>query len=340
MKVLVALGEGQVKDSYFTPKVVEELNKLGEIVYNETGNQGFTHEELMEAIVDVDVLITCWGSPRVDAEVMLKANKLKIHAHAAGSVANLVSKEEYDRGVIVLSGNDVFAQSVAEGCLSYTLNSLRDNEKFLSSMRAGEWRPNDTWNSGLVRKKIGLIGFGAISRYYMDLLRWFEPDLYIASDHMTEEDAKYYNAKLVSKEYIFANCEVISLHSAWNKETEGSITREMLQLIRPGALFVNTARAYIVDRDGLYDELATGRFNAALDVYHVEPLPENDPLRSMKHVQLYPHMAGPTFDMREVVSLNLIEDIKNIMAGKPYKDEISFEYAQRMTVGLKKDHKA
>lgn len=199
-------------------------------------------------------------------------------------------------------------------------------------MRSGGWRLENGWNHGLIGKKIGIVGYGAISRYYMRLLSWFEPRLYIASQYITDEEAADYGARKASLEEIFSTCDVISLHAAWNETTEGMIGEKLLKMIRPGALFVNTARAQLVDEKALYQELRTGRFRAVLDVYHEEPLPAQDELRSMNNVLLFPHTAGPSFDMREQVTLRLIEDIENIFAGKPYKDEIPYEYAIRMSV--------
>lgn len=106
-----------------------------------------------------------------------------------------------------------------------------------------------------------------------------------------------------------------------------------MKKIKPGALFVNTARAGIVDEAAMMEELKTGRFQAVIDVYHEEPLPAGNELRDLDNVLLFPHMAGPTFDMREKVTLKLAEDIKAILEGRPYEDEIPYEYAVRMTSG-------
>ena len=306
--------------------------EIEELTNNDTGRQNFTKQELCEKIADIEVLFSGWGTPTVDYDVLQHAKKLKVHAHTGGSVASYVSKEEYDRGIRVISGNDIFAKSVAEGCLCYTLTALRRNEEFLNSMHAGGWRLPNGCNKGLLGKKIGIVGDGAISKYYMQLLSWFEPELYIASRYASDEEVKCYGAKKSSLQQIFSDCDVISLHAAWNRETENMITEELLELIKPGALFVNTARAQLVDEEVLYKQLRTGRFKAVLDVYHTEPLPEEDELRKMPNVQLYPHMGGPTFDMREQVTLRLIEDIENIFSGNPYRDEIPYDYAIRMSV--------
>lgn len=262
---------------------------------------------------------------------MKAANRLKIHAHTGGTMATMICKEEYDRGVIVLSGNDLYAKSVAEGTLVYTLMALRKMYEDISSMKSGNWRRVPGNNSGLLQKKIGIVGYRAIAKYYIDLLKWFDPEILVASKHITEEEAKEKGIRISEKEEIFETCDVISLHGALNDENRNSITKDLLRRIKPGALFVNTARAGIVNETDLMEELRTKRFNAVLDVYHTEPLPADSELRLMDHVLVFPHMAGPTFDIREKVTLRLADDIKAILEGRPYEDEIPYEYAIRMT---------
>ena len=333
MKILVTVGDGEVKESFFTPKAKAALEALGDVEYNDTGRQAYTKEELIEHVKDVDILVTGWKTPRIDEDVLKAANRLKIHAHTGGTVATMICKEEYDRGIIVLSGNDLFAKSVAEGCLAYTLMSLRCLYDEVNSIKNNGWRRITGTNSGVIGEKIGIVGYGAIAKYYIDLLKWFQPEILVASRYITEEDAKQRGVRIASAEEIFETCDVISLHAALNKENRGMITGELMKKIKPGALFVNTARAGIVEEEAMIQELKTGRFRAVLDVYHQEPLPADSQLRNLDNVLLFPHMAGPTFDMREKVTLKLAEDIRAILEGRPYEDGISYEYAVRMTSG-------
>lgn len=332
MRFLVTMGDVPERKSFFTPKVIEEMEKHGEIVWNMKCERGMTKQELLENIEDIDVVFTGWSTARIDQDVVAAAKRLKVHAHTGGSVASYVSKEEYDAGIKVLSGNDLFAQSVAEGCLAYTLCALRRMELFLQTVRTEGWRPQDDTTTGLIGKKVGIVGYGAIARYYMRLLQWFQPEILLCSKYASEEDARRYGAKKASLEEVFESCDVISLHAALNDENRNMITRPLLEKIKQGALFVNTARAGIVEEQALYEELAKKRFHAVLDVYHQEPLPREHVLRTLENVMLMPHSAGPTFDMREKVVLRLLEDVKNIQEGKPCSSEIPYDYAIRMTV--------
>jgi phosphoglycerate dehydrogenase-like enzyme len=331
MKFLVALGAGEIRDSFFTKRAIAELEKVGEVVFNDTPEFALNKEKLIERIQGVDVLFSGWGTAAVDADVLAHADRLRIHAHSGGSVAPYISKAEYDRGVVVLSGNDLYARSVAEGCLCYTLMALRRVETYVGTMRSGGWRPTPDTNQGLIGRKVGLVGYGAIARYYAELLQWFDVELLIYSRHIADEELRRFGARQATKEEIFSTCDVISLHSALNDESRGMITADLLARIREGALFVNTARAGLVDSEALVRELQTGRFHAVLDVYDQEPLEADSPLRKLDNALLFPHVAGPTFDMREQVVLSLLEDVKRIDQGEQPRNEIPYEYAIRMT---------
>lgn len=220
---------------------------------------------------------------------------------------------------------------MAEGCLAYTLTALRRLPEVLSEMREGGWKPEVLKDSGLFGKKVGLVGYGAIARYYAELLQWFQPELYVYSSHISDQELNRIHAKRAAKEEIFASCDVISLHSALNDANHGMITGSLLKRIKKDALFVNTARAGLIDTPALLEELKTGRFRAVLDVYDQEPLPMDSPYRSLSNVMLLPHVAGPTFDMRQTVVLSLAQDIQTILEGGQSRHGIAYEHAVRMT---------
>lgn len=331
MKIYIAMGETAVRDSFFTPDALEKVRQLGEVKLCNQPQLSCSKEELLKEIGEIDILFTGWGAPRIDSEILAHAKSLKIHAHTGGSVAPFISKEEYDRGIQVLSGNDLYARSVAEGCLAYTLMALRRLPKVISDMKNEGWKPEIIKDNGLIGKKVGLVGYGAIAKYYAELLQWFQTDLCVYSSHVSDQELNRIHAKRASKEEIFASCDVISLHSALNDANRGMITGSLLKLIKKDALFVNTARAGLIDSPAFLEELETGRFRAVLDVYDQEPLPMDSPLRNLPNVMLLPHVAGPTFDMRKAVVLSLAQDIQNILEGRQSRHSIPYEHAVRMT---------
>ncbi len=332
MKIFITMPHAPIPDSFFTPEIMDELAGLAEVERNPY-DRDLTKEELAVMAKDADILMTGWGTCHLDKEIVAALPNLRLIAHTAGSVALLASPEIYEASVRVISGNDIFAQSVAEGCLCYILSALRRIEHYTGEIRQGRWLESGFDNRGLIGKKVGIIGFGAIAKYFLELIRWFRCEVLIYSSHLSEEEAEKYGGRKAGLSEIFSSCEVVSVHSSLTPATEGLITRELLESLRPGALFVNTARGKVIDEEALFELLEKGRFYGALDVYEEEPLRADNPVRKCKNVLLMPHMAGPTVDMRKVVAAELTKDIGRFVKGENLVYEITKEHAERMTRG-------
>jgi phosphoglycerate dehydrogenase-like enzyme len=96
-----------------------------------------------------------------------------------------------------------------------------------------------------------------------------------------------------------------------------------LALLQDGAIFVNTARSRVIDMDALLAELQSGRFQAALDVFDQEPLPEDSPFRQLDNVILTPHVAGASIEARARQGEYMIEEMRRFLAGEPLKYQVT-----------------
>ena len=328
MKILIAKQRGETRDSFLAPETMEKIRALGEVEENPFPRE-FTPEELAQRLRDVDILVTGWGTEPVTREVLCAANALKLHVHVGGSVAAYTSKEEFQAGITVLSGNDIFAQSVAEGCIGYMLMAQRRMPKYMAAMADMGWKQaDDQFYEGLLGKRVGLVGYGTITRYLCRLLKVFDTEILVYSAYPVPDP----DLKQACLEEIFSVCDIVSLHSAWNERTEGMIRREHFARMKEGALFVNTARGPLVDEAAMKEALVSGRIRAILDVYHSEPPAVDDVLRSLPNVYLLPHMAGPTTDMRARVGRALAEDMARFLQGEACRYQIAPEAAARMTI--------
>lgn len=331
MKILVTMPVGVIRDSFITTDVIEKLSNMGDVIWN-TSQEQFSKEELREKVRDVEVCITGWGCPRLDEYVLESAANLKMIAHTGGSVSNLVSHFLYERNIRVVSGNQIYAESVAEGVIGYIVSSLRDIPFYDNEMKNGGWRPDDYYNEGLLDQTIGLIGFGMIAKYLVKMLSPFRVKVKVCSGHIDEATLLEYGMEKASKEEIFKTCKIISLHSALRPETRHMIDKQLLQMIPHGSILINTARGGLIDEGALAEELEKAKFKAVLDVFEAEPLPAESKLRKMKNVILIPHMAGPTIDRRKRVTLELMEDIIRLFNGEEPIYEISKQYAAIMSI--------
>lgn len=330
MKIFISMPIHETTETFITPKSIARLEEQGTVTRNMTTHH-LNADELAEQAYDADVIVCGWGTPTYTKEVTDRLPNLKIIAYTGGSMANVVTEEVLESGIIALTGNYIFAQSVAEGCLCYTLCALREIEKYQNLVRNGSWT-NGTWyNRGLFGRKIGIVGFGEIARNYVEMLRPFDMEILINSGHMSEEEAAAYGARLASREEIFSECDIISLHLSLTEKTRGCINRELLEMIRPDALLVNTARGAVVDEAVMEELLVQKRFSAALDVFSQEPLPQDSKLRTLENVVILPHMGGPTIDLREYITCSFAKDFAEYKEGRPMKNQFFASSLGHMT---------
>jgi len=331
MKILITPPNTETWKTFMTDENLEFLKTLGDVIYNETDHV-YSEDELREAIRDVDIAITGWGTSRFTERVMDNANCLKLIAHTAGSVGSLVTDAVYEKGVRVVTGNDGFAESVAEGTMAYILAAQRKIPQFNRDVHVKGWGPLDYTNYSLLRRKVGIVGYGAVSKFLIQMLKPFHCDILLYSGHMSDEDAKAIGVTKATLEEIFSTCSIVSLHTSATPKNAGLITKELLAMMPDDALLVNTARPAVLDEDALYDECKTGRIRAFLDVHKDEAiLPMESRMRWLDDVLMMPHHAGPTIDYRKYAARYALEDVARFLKGEELRHEISHKRAATMT---------
>ncbi len=323
MNILVTLPQTQVSNTFLTPMVHEKLHSMGNVTFNPY-DRHYTRDELKEALHGIDVVVCGWGSTRYDAEILDAADSLKAICYCAGSIAAVADPEIYKRGIAMLSANCVFAESVAESCICYTMVGLRRIEKYAKVMRDGGWKPLDFYNEGIMDRTIGLVGFGTIAQKFVQFLKPFRVRILVNSGHLTKEEADKWGVECATLEEIFSKSDVVSIHQGLNDRTYHMIKGEHFRLMRDGALVINTARGAVIDEAEFVEELKTGRIHAVLDVTETEPTPIDSPLRRLENVTCLPHMGGPTIDRRAYCTTTVLRDAEKFLAGEPMESLESF----------------
>lgn len=328
MNILITMHEGEYRDIYFPNSAIGEFCKLGNVKLNRTGRP-FTGEELAQNIKDVDICVSHWWCPEFTDTVIENAGRLKLIAHAAGSVASLVTENVYKRGIKVCGSNSIMAKYVAEGTLTYMLAGLRQIPRHDRAMKEKKlWEQYDC--SSLFNKKIGLIGFGTVGTHLVRLLEPFNTRIKVYDPYINAAAFEGCpEISLAGFDEVLSWAEVLSIHASQTPETLHILNKEKLNLIRDNALLVNTARGSIIDEEELARQLEAGRFNAVLDVYEYEPLQTCSPLRNLENVILIPHMAGKP--SRENLTYGMIEEIGRFIRHEPLQYEIPYEKFLLMT---------
>ena len=333
MKALVSVPRGTVFDTFFTSENIRLAEELGEIVWNDSTEQ-MTEAELAARIGDCDTYVSLWKSPALTKAVLDHAPNLKLLIHLGSTVVPFVSDAMWERGIRVISGFDYYAESTAEGALAYILAAQRRIPFYSErACRNGIWKQSGDYTDGLLRKTVGIVGYGGVGRYVARMLSAFRVRIKVFDiREIPTEEKKAYGLEQCGIEELFSTCDIISLHLAYNASTHHLINDRLLSLIKPNALLVNTARGGILDQAALTKHLIQRDFRAALDVLEKEPADPNDPLLRLENVLITPHQAGVTTNLRAVLTADLLrEGAEFLDRGIPLRNEISPDYAKSMS---------
>jgi phosphoglycerate dehydrogenase-like enzyme len=187
-----------------------------------------------------------------------------------------------------------------------------------AAMRTGGWQ--HTIGPGLYGRTLGILGLGRLGQAVAGLAHAFGLRVIAWSPHLTPERAAEHDVRAVSKRELFAESDVLTVHLKLSDTSRGLVGADDLALMKPSAYLVNTSRGPIVDEPALLDALRSRRIaGAGLDVYDVEPLPADHPLRSLHNTLLLPHIGYVTTDGYEAFYSDVVEDVLAWTQGAPIR---------------------
>lgn len=265
-------------------------------------------------IKDANAVLLGWDMP---AEVMKAAEQLQIISFSGIGVAKFVDLDEAKKRSVVVSNCPGYSDStVAEQAMALLLGVSRKLNLLDQKLRGGDWCQS-LEGMELSGKTIGLIGFGGIARKFAKMCRAFEMEVLVWNRTHYPELAESYDIQFCDFDELIAQSDIVSLHLAVNSETTKIIDQPAFKRMRQGAILINTARAELVDESAMMVALGDKRISAGLDVFHLEPLPENHPLLKMENVVLSPHVGYNTpesvFRLLDIA----VRNIESYYAGKP-----------------------
>ena len=187
------------------------------------------------------------------------------------------------------------------------------------NMRAGRWHEGLSAGFSLAGKRLGLLGLGNIGARVAAIGSAFGMECAAWSANLTAQKAQSAGAQLVSKEELFAQSDVVTIHLVLSERTRGLVRAEDLERMKPGAVLVNTSRGPIVDEAAMISWLRKNANHAALDVYEREPLPADHPLRKLENVTLSPHLGYVHEDNYRIFYRDTVENVAAWLAGKPIR---------------------
>lgn len=289
---------------------------------------GFDDPRAAHLLEQVDVLITGWGCPALDAAALDRLPALRAAFHAAGTVKNHVTPACFERGVRITSAAYANAIPVAEFTVAAIL--LANKRAFRSQRRYERLRAFRLWSGefpglGNHRKVIGIVGASRIGRMVIEHLGVFGFETLVYDPFLDPDEAAALGVERCSFDDLLARSDVVSLHAPALAATHHMIDRRALSLMRDGSVLVNTARGSLVDHVALTEALVSRRIDAVLDTTDPEILPADSPLYTLDNVFLTPHIAGSQGAETSRMFALALDELERFAAGDALQHEVHFE---------------
>lgn len=292
---------------YQNEEALRELRSLfDDVVYRPWKPHGraYNPEELVALLRETgaDALIS--EHDQITEEVLRSFPELKFVGICRGTPSNIDLKVATELGIPVFNTPGRNAQAVAEMFIANVITLMRN------TLPAIQWLEGKNWDEGahtsylefkgneLAGKKVGMVGFGAVGQYIARILESFPSEIYYFDPYYTDPNK---NFKKVELEELFATCDIVAVHLPVTLETTNMIDKKYLSLLKSDAIFVNTARATVVNRQDLLDIIVHNKIRGAvLDVFYNEPPDEIDyKMILSKNVLATPHIAGATHEVED-----------------------------------------
>ena len=304
----------------------ELLQELGEVTIYPHVDRQIPRAELLEAVRDKNILYAV-GEVPYDAELIEAATELQFIAamHASAKFVDFAAATA--KGVPVAGIPSVgLAKTTAEFTFALLMSTAWRLPEADTFLREGRWQQNQSMafmGTRLYGKTLGIVGMGKIGQ--LIARKAAACDMHIIYTKRTRlstaEEIAIGSAEYRAIEDLFMEADFIALTPMLTKETKGLVNDQLISLMKPSAILINTSRGPVLDEVALEKALREKRIRgAALDVYQTE-VPEPNPgpiegLKTLPNVILTPHMGSAARETREEMALRTVQNIKRFIAGE------------------------
>jgi phosphoglycerate dehydrogenase-like enzyme len=274
-------------------------------------------DEVVARLAPFEVVVAMRERTPFTRERLERLENLRLLVTTGARNASIDLQAARERGVTVC-GTGYFGSPTAELTWGLILALTRRICAEDARVRAGGWQ--HTIGPELAGRTLGLVGLGRLGTQMAGIARAFEMDVIAWSQNLTAERAAEAGVEAVEKRELFRRADIVSVHLVLSERSRGLVGAAELALMKPTAYLINTSRGPIVDEAALLAALHEGRIaGAGLDVYNVEPLPPQHPLRFAPNTVLTPHIGYVTTGTYDVFYRDAVEDIAAWLDGAPVR---------------------
>jgi len=311
-----------------TPQSLQQLKDLlhDDVFYEswrETKNLYFDAEDLVKKLKEKKAEIFICEGDNVKKDVLEHVD-LKIIGSTRDDPNNIDLTTATKKGIPVLFTPGRNKNAVTEMTITLMLALVRKLPEISQVLHSDQFKVDDFTEyvdyynqfkgNELKGKIIGIIGLGNIGFEVAKRLKAFEVELLIYDPYVQESRLSFIDGKLVDLNTLMAKSDIISIHCPPTDETDGLIDQEQIDLMKSTAFFINLGRASVTNEDILYKALKSKKIaGAALDVFNIEPIDQNNKFLELENVIVTPHIGGNTFETNHNHSMMILEGIKKLL---------------------------
>ena len=290
-------------------QVYKELETIGDCVDISKSNS--RDKDLANHIKDCEIVVIR-SATKLTKEVLDKAEQLKIIARCGVGIDNVDLDFAKSKNIFVTNSPSANLISVVELTVALIISASRKLSLADSHLKKGEWNRSEFLGYELYGKTLGIVGFGKAGRLVADRMKSFGMSIVFYDPYVTAWNGSEESIKL---DDLLRTADVVSIHVIKTKDTENLISKDMLDVLKPSSVIINTSRGGVLDEDYLFELLESEKiFGAGLDVYSDEP-PKNVDRYNGLNLVTTPHIGASTNEAQLKAGLETIENIKKILAG-------------------------
>ena len=292
-------------------EATDELKSLGLTIVEDAKA---SEESLSAGIGDAQVLIV--RSTIVNEKCIKNSPNLSLIIRAGAGVNNIDIDAASNMGIYVANCPGKNSIAVAELTLGLILSLDRFIADNVSDFRSGTWNKGEYSKAdGLYGKVLGIVGTGQIGQEVIKRAKAFGMPVVAWSRSLTPEMAEEWEIDYAPDvKTVAAKCDILSVHLALKPQTKGIISKEVLAALKDGSMFINTARAEVVDEEALYNEVKSGRLKAGLDVFTGEPESKDGLVESrfadLKNAYVTHHIGASTNEAQLAVAADAVDIVR------------------------------
>ena len=299
---------------FISPQALQFLREKYEVIYDQELYKDPL--KIKESIQHVQGLIVR-NLTQVNEDILAAAPHLKVVGRLGVGLENIQLRACAQRNIKVIPATGANAQSVAEYVIGSVIALSRRFEQATQMTLEGKW-PRSTFSgqAECAGKYLGIIGFGSIGKVLAKNanglgLRCIAYDPFLSGSEVAMGD---FSVPLMSLQDLLGKSDYVSLHLPLLPETKNLFNAATLDLMKEGAILINTARGGILDEHALAERLRSGRIGgAAIDVFSAEPAKDLSHFSSIENLILTPHIAGVTAESNERVSQLIANEVSHFL---------------------------